>query len=272
MGTLDREGFLRTGRFAPTPSGPLHFGSLVAAVASYLDALALGGKWLVRIEDIDTPRVVPGAADEILRTLERFGFEWDGPVLHQSTRIEAYREALAQLKRGGFVYPCSCSRTTTEPCMCTSGPRWRVRFPGDDFTVLRADGIFAYQLAVVVDDAYQGVTDVVRGADLVDSTPRQVHLQKLLGLPTPRYVHVPVVTNEMGEKLSKQTLAAALDLNDAARLLVRALRFLGQGSLSDIELGDPKSILIGAVAGWDSSRFGGEQRNTTCVAYTEISD
>ena len=228
---------MRTGRFAPTPSGPLHFGSLVAAVASYLDARAAGGKWLVRMEDIDTPRVVPGAADEILFTLERFGFEWDGPVLYQSTRIEAYREALEQLKRGGFAYACSCSRTTTAPCLCASRPyistaqnacRWRVRFPGDDFTVLRADGVFAYQLAVVVDDAFQGVTDVVRGADLLDSTPRQMHLQKLLGLPIPRYVHVPVVTNEKGEKLSKQTLAPALNLQDAPGLLIEALRFLGQ--------------------------------------------
>ena len=171
------------GRFAPTPSGSLHFGSLVAAVASYLDARSRGGKWLVRIEDIDTPRVVPGSADNILETLERFGFEWDGPVLYQSTRIDAYHEALEQLKRDGQAFPCSCTRTTTEPCRCSSGLRWRVRFPGDDFTVLRADGIFAYHLAVVVDDAYQGVTDVVRGADLLDSTPQQMHLQKLLGLP-----------------------------------------------------------------------------------------
>lgn len=216
------------GRFAPTPSGPLHFGSLVAAVASYLHARLRGGRWLVRIEDIDTPRVVPGSSDDILRTLERFGFEWDGPVLCQSTRIHAYRDALEQMKRGGHVYPCSCSRTTTAPCQCTSGPRWRVRFPGDDFTVLRADGIFAYQLAVVVDDAYQGVTDVVRGADLLDSTPRQIHLQKLLGLPIPRYIHVPIVTNEKGEKLSKQTLAPPLDVNEAPELLQQALDFLAK--------------------------------------------
>ena len=221
------------GRFAPTPSGPLHFGSLVAAVASYLDARSRGGKWLVRVEDIDTPRVVPGSADDILRTLERFGFEWSGPVLYQSTRIEAYREALEQLKRGGHAFPCSCTRTTTEPCRCTSGPRWRVRFPGDDFTVLRADGIFAYHLAVVVDDAYQGVTDVVRGADLLDSTPQQMHLQKLLGLPTPRYVHVPVVTNEKGEKLSKQTQAPALDVDRAPELLRDALRFLRRPAPDD---------------------------------------
>jgi glutamyl-Q tRNA(Asp) synthetase len=219
---------MSVGRFAPTPSGPLHLGSLVAAVASFLDARSRGGKWLVRIEDIDTPRVVPGSADDILRTLEHFGFEWDGPVLYQSTRIDAYREALEQLKRGGHAFPCSCTRTTTEPCRCTSGSRWRVHFPGDDFTVLRAEGIFAYHLAVVVDDAYQGVTDVVRGADLLDSTPRQMHLQKLLGLPRPRYAHVPIVTDEKGEKLSKQTLAPPLDVNRAPELLCDALRFLGQ--------------------------------------------
>jgi glutamyl-Q tRNA(Asp) synthetase len=214
------------GRFAPSPTGPLHFGSLVAAVASYVDARSKGGKWLVRMEDIDTPRVVPGADADILRTLEGFGFDWDGPVLYQSARTGAYRAALDQLRRNGFVYPCSCSRTTTAPCTCTSGSRWRVRFEGDDFTVLRADGIFAYQLAVVVDDAYQSVTDVVRGADLLDSTPRQIHLQKLLGLPTPRYRHVPVVVNDKGEKLSKQTLAPPLDPSNPAAQLEAALRFL----------------------------------------------
>jgi glutamyl-Q tRNA(Asp) synthetase len=218
-----------TGRFAPSPTGPLHFGSLVTAVASYVDARSKGGKWLVRMEDLDTPRVVPGSDADILRT--RFGLEWEGPVLYQSTRIDAYREAFEQLRRGGHAYPCSCTRTTTAPSACTSRPRWRVRSrlgdPGDDFTVLRADGIFAYQLAVVVDDAYQGITDVVRGADLLDSTPRQIHLQKLLGLPSPTYRHVPVVINEKGEKLSKQTLAPALDLTKTAEQLDAALRFLG---------------------------------------------
>jgi glutamyl-Q tRNA(Asp) synthetase len=216
-----------TGRFAPSPTGPLHFGSLVAAVASYVDARAQNGRWLVRMEDIDTPRNVAGADADILRTLGAFGFEWDGPVLYQSTRTEAYRDALQQLKLTGAVYPCSCTRTTTAPCVCTSGDRWRVRFEGNDFTVLRADGIFAYQLAVVVDDAFQGITSVVRGADLLDSTPRQVHLQKLLGLPSPVYRHVRLVVNENGEKLSKQTLAPALDVTRAPELLRDALRFLG---------------------------------------------
>lgn len=216
-----------TGRFAPSPTGPLHFGSLVTAVASYLDARQRGGRWLVRIEDLDTPRNVPGADADILRALEHFGFEWDGPVLYQSTRIHAYREALDRLRRDGHAFPCSCTRATVGPCRCTGGDRWRVRYPGDDFTVLRADGIFAYQLAVVVDDAFQGVTDVVRGADLLDSTPRQIHLQNLLGLPTPRYRHVPVVTNEAGEKLSKQTLAPPLDWSRVEEQRNAALRFLG---------------------------------------------
>jgi glutamyl-Q tRNA(Asp) synthetase len=216
-----------TGRFAPSPTGPLHFGSLVTAVASYLDARSKGGKWLVRMEDLDIPRIVPGSDSNIIRTLERFGFEWDGPVLYQSTRLDAYREALEQLRRDGHAYPCSCTRTTTGPCNCTGGRRWRVRFPGDNFTVLRADGIFAYQLAVVVDDAYQGITDVVRGADLLDSTPRQIYLQKLLGLPSPDYRHIPVAVNQNGEKLSKQTRAPQLDVSAAPELLIAALHFLG---------------------------------------------
>jgi glutamyl-Q tRNA(Asp) synthetase len=212
-----------TGRFAPSPTGHLHFGSLVAALAGYLDARSQGGKWLVRIEDIDTPRVVPGSADDILRTLECFGFQWDGSVLYQSTRFDAYRDALDRLRQNGSVYP--------EFVSANNESRWKVRFceqDGGDFTVLRSDGVFAYQLAVVVDDEYQQITDVVRGADLADSTPRQIHLQKLLGYPSPRYRHVPIVTNEKGEKLSKQTLAPALDVDKAPELLARALHFLGQ--------------------------------------------
>jgi glutamyl-Q tRNA(Asp) synthetase len=142
------------------------------------------------------------------------------------------------LKQTGAVYPCSCTRTTTKRCVCTSGNRWRVRFEGDDFTVLRADGIFAYQLAVVVDDAFQGVTSVVRGADLLDSTPRQIHLQKLLGLPSPVYRHVPLVVNEQGKKLSKQTLAPALDVARTPELLRDALRFLGIVDAPDAAIAD----------------------------------
>lgn len=224
------------GRFAPSPTGPLHFGSLVAAVASYLDARAHGGEWLVRMEDVDKPRERAGAADAILADLKFFGFQWDGPVMYQSQRTDAYREALERLKAAGAVYPCGCSRKEIEgdryPGTCARGlppgkiaRAWRVRGEGD-FVVLRADGFFAYQLAVVVDDAAQGITDVVRGADLLDSTPRQNHLQRLLGYSVPRYRHVPVVLAADGQKLSKQTGAAALDRQRVGQLLWGALEFL----------------------------------------------
>jgi glutamyl-Q tRNA(Asp) synthetase len=269
------------GRFAPSPTGPLHFGSLVAAVASYLDARAHGGKWLVRMEDVDTPRCVPGADVDILRIIEHFGFAWDGPVLYQSARTEAYREALDRLRREGLAYPCSCSRkeagNPVYPGTCRNTLRepgkplaWRVRVDPvvvsfedrilgwqrqnlaeevGDFVVLRSDGLFAYQLAVVVDDAAQGVTDVVRGADLLDSTPRQIWLERLLDFPCPRYLHVPIATNAAGEKLSKQTLAPALRAGDAETELRAALRFLGQNVPEDTGL-HPREILAWAVARW----------------------
>jgi glutamyl-Q tRNA(Asp) synthetase len=256
------------GRFAPSPTGPLHFGSLVAALASYLEARAAKGKWLLRMEDLDRPREQAGAADQILRALERLGFEWDGPVLRQSAREERYRAVLADLARRGFTYSCGCTRKELEdsalaidgarvyPGTCRRGlgpgkqaraVRLRThaapiafvdRIQGEieqrverevgDFVVQRADGAVAYQLAVVVDDFDQGVTDVLRGADLLDSTARQIHLQRILGAPQPRYAHVPVAVNAAGEKLSKQTGAAPLDLVDPKRELARARRFLGQ--------------------------------------------
>lgn len=258
------------GRFAPSPTGPLHFGSLVAAVGSRLDARAHGGEWLVRMEDVDVPRNVPGAAEGILATLEAFGFEWDGEVLWQSRRLEAYAEALETLKARGLAYGCACSRKEIAdaarhaavdgglayPGTCRAGlppgrsaRAWRLRVNDEetafddrlqgriaqhlerdvgDFVLLRADGLFAYQLAVVVDDAFQGITDVVRGADLIASTPRQIWLQRCLGLSMPRYAHLPVATNAAGEKLSKQTLAPALDPARAGAELLRALAFLGQ--------------------------------------------
>jgi glutamyl-Q tRNA(Asp) synthetase len=272
------------GRFAPSPTGPLHFGSLVAAVASYLDARAHGGQWLVRMEDVDAPRSVPEADADILRTLEAFGFEWDGPVLYQTARNEAYREALDRLRREGWAYPCSCSRkeigNPVYPGTCRSGPvdlgkplAWRVRVDPTvvsfddralgtqqqdlaeevgDFVVLRSDALFAYQLAVVVDDAAQGVTDVVRGADLLDSTPRQIWLRQLLGFPIPRYLHVPIATNAAGEKLSKQTLAPPLNVADAEAELCAALRFLGQDV--PVEAGfNVREILAWAAARWACS-------------------
>ena len=182
------------GRFAPSPTGPLHFGSLVTAVASYVEARARNGRWLVRMEDVDLPRCVPGANACILRTLEAYGFEWDGPVLYQSTRTAAYQAGLDQLRRDGMAYPCSCSRKEVAapiyPGTCRNGPHepgkpiaWRAVAGNDtddtgDFVIRRSDGFFAYQLAVVVDDAAQGVTDVVRGADLLESTPRQIRLHR----------------------------------------------------------------------------------------------
>ena len=205
------------GRFAPSPTGPLHFGSLVTALASYEDARRHGGKWLVRIEDLDAPRCVPGAAVEILRTLEFYGFEWHGPVMYQSTRTEAYEHALRKLQHDGVAY---------RQINSIGKPAWRVRTGVDDFVIRRSDGPFAYQLAVVVDDAEQGVTDVVRGADLLDSTPRQIWLQQKLGLPHPRYLHIPVVTNAAGEKLSKQALAPALRRENKERDLEAARLYL----------------------------------------------
>ncbi len=232
----------------------MHFGSLVAAVASYLDARRNRGEWLVRMEDLDKPREQPGAAESILSDLEFFGFEWDGPVMYQSQRAEAYRAAFEQLTTQGLIYPCGCSRKELAdssvgtfsgelryPGTCASGippgktPRaWRVRVNDElaktvgDFVLLRADGIFAYQLAVVVDDATQGITHVVRGADLLDSTPRQVYLQQCLGYPSPKYTHVPVVLAPDGQKLSKQTGAQPLDRKKANSLLWEAFTFLKQ--------------------------------------------
>ncbi|WP_027804205.1 tRNA glutamyl-Q(34) synthetase GluQRS [Paraburkholderia caledonica] len=266
------------GRFAPSPTGPLHFGSLVSALASWLDARAHHGAWLVRIEDIDGPRTVPGAAQDILATLERFGMYADEPPVWQSTRIARYQQAFEQLKAAGLVYPCGCTRkeiadsllhahtrntTLAYPGTCRNGLHgkparaWRLRVPDDDaaviafedrwqgkqtqnlatdvgdFVLRRADDQWAYQLAVVVDDADAGITHIVRGADLMDSTARQIYLQRCLGVPTPRYLHVPVVTNQYGEKLSKQNGASALDCDQPLEALNAAARHLGLNLDSD---------------------------------------
>lgn len=280
------------GRFAPSPTGPLHFGSLVAAVGSYLDARTQGGEWLVRMEDVDTPRNVPGAADGILATLAAFGFEWDGPVLWQSRRVEAYAAALEQLKAAGVAYGCACSRKEIAdsallpaadgglvyPGTCRAGlasgrsPRaWRLRVGSadvafvdrlqgavsqqlerdvGDFVLLRADGLFAYQLAVVVDDHFQGITDIVRGADLLASTPRQIWLQRCLGYSTPAYAHLPLVSNAAGEKLSKQTLAPAIDASRGGRVLLQALRFLGQPAPEALARAPLHEIWAWALTHW----------------------
>ena len=228
------------GRFAPSPTGPLHLGSLVAALGSRILARRAGGRWLVRMEDLDTPRVVAGAAEAILETLRRYGLHWDGEVVYQSRRVAVYERALQALRANGFVYDCGCSRE--ELCQCRNGlPPGRVaravrfRMPdgvigfhdllkgyveqgSGDFIVKRADGIFAYQLAVVVDDAEQGVTQVVRGGDLLSSTPRQIALQLALGFPTPQYAHLPLVTNADGTKLGKRDGALPLPALDDQRV------------------------------------------------------
>jgi glutamyl-Q tRNA(Asp) synthetase len=256
------------GRFAPSPTGPLHFGSLVAAAGSYLEARTRGGDWLVRMEDLDPPRVAPGAADEILRTLKACGMQWDGEIVRQSARNDAYHAALHRLRKKKLVYPCACSRREIAdsavagiegpvyPGTCRAGlapgktaRALRLSTQGamvafddalqghiahdlekefGDFVLLRADDVYAYQLAVVVDDAEQGITDVVRGADLLGSTPRQIYLQGLLGMRQPRYAHLPVAVNAAGEKLSKQTFATPIDAANPLPALVAALAFLGQ--------------------------------------------
>ncbi|MEK6594264.1 MAG: tRNA glutamyl-Q(34) synthetase GluQRS [Pseudomonadota bacterium] len=281
------------GRFAPSPTGPLHFGSLIAAVGSYLEAKSRGGEWLVRVEDLDPPRTVPGAADDILRTLAACGMRWDGVVVHQSTRSGAYHAALHGLRQRGLVYPCACSRREIAdsgiagiegfvyPGTCRAGlpgsrqaRAWRIVTGGahaefkdavqdriahdletqiGDFVLYRADRVYAYQLAVVVDDAEQGITDVVRGADLLDSTPRQIYLQRLLGLPTPRYAHLPVAANASGEKLSKQTLAQPINAARPLPLLIDALRFLGQQVPDGLARSDVGSFWKWAVPNWDTA-------------------
>jgi glutamyl-Q tRNA(Asp) synthetase len=282
------------GRFAPSPTGPLHFGSLVAAVGSFLEARTRGGKWLVRMEDLDPPRIVPEAAADILRTLEACGMEWDGPVACQSTRHDAYHVALHRLRQAGRVYPCACSRreiadsaiSGTEgpvyPGTCRKGVaesrtaraqrldtrgaavefddalqgRIACRLDQEygDFVLYRADGIYAYQLAVVVDDAEQGITDVVRGADLLGSTPRQIYLQQLLGLPRVRYGHLPVAVNERGEKLSKQTFAAPVDAARPLPALVAVLSFLGQQPPRPLARGAVPELWKWAIENWNLGR------------------
>ena len=282
------------GRFAPSPTGPLHFGSLVSALASWLDARAHGGAWLIRVEDIDGPRTVPGAAEDILATLARFGMQADEPPVWQSQRTDLYQQAFTQLEHRGLTYPCGCTRkeiadsllhaharhtTLAYPGTCRHGlhgkpPRaWRLRVPDGaaavitfddrwqgrqtqdlatevgDFVLKRADGQWAYQLAVVVDDADQGITHVVRGADLLDSTARQIYLQRCLGVATPSYLHVQVVTNEAGEKLSKQTGAMSLDGSAPLQTLHAAATHLGLelGSSVSESLGD---FFAAATAAW----------------------
>ena len=282
------------GRFAPSPTGPLHFGSLVAAVASYADARVAASRWLLRIEDLDPPRDSREAAASFPTTLERYGFEWDGAILYQSTRHEAYADALAMLIRERQAFPCACTRSELSsapigdggeriyPGTCRhglpagrDGRAWRARVDATtisfedriqgtitqqldrdagDFVVRRADGLWAYQLAVVVDDRDQHVTDIVRGADLLNSTPRQIWLQRQLAdAPTARYAHVPLVVDARGDKLSKQTLAAALPMDAPERRLLEAWRFLGQRE-PDFSIGNVREFWTYATTVWDIAR------------------
>lgn len=283
------------GRFAPSPTGPLHFGSLLAAVGSYLDARSHGGQWLLRIEDLDPPRELPGAAADILHTLEAFGFQWDGEVIYQSRRHAAYAQAVDSLLGSGAAFYCACSRREVAdsaahglegpvyPGTCRDGipagrsaRAVRLRVPDRDFTfedvlqgavrqnlareigdfiVRRADGCYAYQLAVVVDDAWQSITHVVRGADLLLSTPRQLWLQQLLKLPTPLYMHLPVALDPQGDKLSKQTGARPVDTDLAPEILWKVLDALRQSPPRDAQGSTTDELWRWAIAHWQPDRL-----------------
>jgi len=273
------------GRFAPSPTGYLHFGSLVAAVGSWLCARHAGGQWLLRVEDIDPPREMPGSAESILAALPAFGLDADAPALFQSTRIAAYDAAFEQLRAAGHVFPCWCSRNDLAGGLHLDGqclaapvegraPAWRLHVPdmeirfddalqgpqaenlrttAGDFVIRRVEGYYAYQLACVVDDAFQGITDVVRGNDLLDSTPRQIYLQRCLGLPIPHYLHLPLALDGSGRKLSKSEQAHPVDPTDPMPALRRALVFL------DLPLApaarDPSDLLAHALAHFDRARL-----------------
>jgi glutamyl-Q tRNA(Asp) synthetase len=282
------------GRFAPSPTGPLHFGSLIAAVGSYCLARRAGGRWLLRMDDLDAPRVVPGAADDILRTLEALGFAWDGAVTWQSRRQQAYQAALAQLSEQGLVYPCACSRReifasaphpgeegpvypgTCRPGLATGRaaralrlrvPERTVRFVDGifggqeqklasevgDFVLRRADGLYAYQLAVVVDDAANGVNQVVRGADLLASTPRQILLLENLGLPIPGYLHLPLAVSADGSKISKRHGRHDDPLASGGEMLARALRWLGQPVPAELCGAPPAELLAWGCVAFDAT-------------------
>lgn len=268
------------GRFAPSPTGPLHFGSLLTALASYCEAKAHHGQWLVRIEDTDIPRIQAGAETAILTALEAFGFEWDEAVVRQQDRLELYEQALEQLKANDLIYACQCSRKqltglSTYPQSCRNlnlpfeqhairlkTPTQTICFDDliqghccenlsqttGDFVLKRRDGIISYQLAVVVDDALQGITHVVRGADLLDNTARQIWLGQCLNVPRLNYCHIPLAMNDQGQKLSKQNLAKPLDVRQAPHLIQQALQALNQ---ADVEVDSPQRMLVQAVNQWD---------------------
>jgi len=283
------------GRFAPTPSGPLHFGSLVTALASYCEARSKQGKWLLRIEDVDTPRNVEGSAKAIIASLEAFGFEWDGEIDYQSKHFEQYEQVLQSLLNQKRCYACECSRRTLREAHAQSGPLGLI-YPGicktkklnqknhsirvdtsgsgvvdytdivygsvtfniekqlGDFVLRRADGVFAYHLAVVIDDERQGINQIVRGADLLEATCLHLYLQKILGYHQPDYLHIPLVRNAQGDKLSKQTGATAIDPDKRVSLLIAALTTLGQPVSSDMQQATTEEILIAAINDWDRTK------------------
>jgi glutamyl-Q tRNA(Asp) synthetase len=279
-----------TGRFAPSPTGPLHYGSLLAAVASYLNIRSQNGAWLVRIDDLDPPREMAGAASDILRTLENFGLHWDRDIVYQSRRLRAYDEALTKLQKKELIYPCSCSRKdivkrgeSVYAGHCRNGHNKtqkrnsiRIKVPQQtiswfdmiqgpqsaslfqdygDFIVRRADGLHAYHLAVVMDDAYQGITESIRGADLLPSTSAQMYLQQVLDIKPPQYAHIPVAVNSSGEKLSKQSGAAPVSMRDPARTLFKALQDLGQSPPQDLEESSVGDILHWGEKNWDLQKI-----------------
>tara|TARA_B110000858_G_scaffold98931_2_gene113777 strand:+ start:10071 stop:10982 length:912 start_codon:yes stop_codon:yes gene_type:complete len=274
------------GRFAPSPTGPLHFGSLLAALASFLDARANQGKWLVRVDDLDPPREPVGSAELILQQLQDLGMDWDDEVLYQSSRLDAYEEILKKLQEDGLCYPCDCTRPQIREmglvyngsCRGRSTPPempYALRLKTDaieisfddeiqgrfaqqleidvgDFVIRRKDELFAYQLAVVIDDEFQNITHVVRGWDLLDSTPRQIYLQKLLNYRQLSYAHIPIIVDDRGQKLSKQTFAPSIKTDSASEAIYEALTFLGQAPPAGIEKESPKSQLLWAIENWDS--------------------
>lgn len=277
------------GRFAPSPTGPLHFGSLIAAVASYLEACRHNGSWLLRVEDIDPPRAQPGADRIIIDALEKYGFEWTGPVTYQSKNQARHLEIIDSLISRGLAYPCSCSRSDINGPVYAGTCRQRqlggehsIRILTDnrstgfidgmqgefsqrlesevgDFIIRRRDGLVAYQLAVVVDDFDQGITEVVRGVDLLDSTPRQIHLQRALGLPSPAYKHTPLALADDDKKLSKMTGATAIPLDDVRPTLVAALTALWQAPPLSLEACDLDDVWAWAKKHWDTSVLYGKK-------------
>ncbi len=286
------------GRFAPSPTGPLHLGSLYTALAGFLQAKARGGRWLLRIDDLDPYRTAPNSADQIQYALETLSLHWDGPVLYQSQRTERYRAALADLRSAGLVYPCTCSRkalgsasgenslSSVYPGFCRSRREQashephalrivtegaRISFTDKlqgavtqdlaaeigDFILFRRDQVYAYHLATVIDDAEQGMTEVVRGLDLLDSTPRQIYLQQRLGFSTPSYAHIPILVDEGGRKLSKQTFAPAAETRHPGAALYRLLFLLKQNPPAELAFAPTADILAWAISHWDIARLRG---------------